>query len=302
MTANLSASVLTRLLSLSRKNGWDYQEVLVRYATERFLARIAASRWSDTFILKGGNMFVVWQGGFDYRPTMDTDFMWRGRGDSASVEKAILEIVETSLQEDDAIRFDIASLKVSPIRVQTRYGGIEATILAMIGRTRIPLHFDFGFGDRVWPAIRDERFPSLLAMESPRVRAYPKEATIAEKCRAMLEHGFENSRMKDFYDVWFLAKNYEFSFSDLETALRQTVGDIDFPSAGNVFAAFSDEFASHPLKLGQWSGFVKRSRLEGNAPTLAEACAEIREFLMPPLLKIQNLVKWSPGRGWLKNL
>ena len=299
MSANLPASVLSRLLALSRQNGWDYQEVLARYATERFLARLAVSRWANKFVLKGGNMFIVWLGGYDYRPTMDTDFLWRGRGDSLAVESAFREIAETDLPEDDAIRFDPATLKIAQIRVQTRYGGNEATLLAKIGKTRIPLHFDIGFGDRVWPAIRDEQFPALLAPESPRVHAYPMEACIAEKCHAMIEHGFENSRMKDFYDVWFLASKSEFSFGNLSEAIRRTLGErgTGFPEPDLV--AFSESFATHPLKLSQWSGFLKRTRLEGKAPSFPDACAVVRACRRPVLVPTgARPAEWTPGQGW----
>ena len=300
MSANLAASVMARLKGLAVENGWDYQQVQTRYATERFLARLAASRFKDDFVLKGGNMFIVWLGGFGYRATMDTDFLYRGKSDAAAVEAAFREIASApSPDGDDAVSFDLATLRVAPIRVRTRYGGNEVTLLARIAKTRIQLHFDIGFGDHVWPAIRTEEFPALLAATSPCVKAYPKEASIAEKLRAMLEHGFENSRMKDFYDVWLLAGRYEFRYSDLSEAVRQTLSGMELTPTGEIPVAFTDAFANATLKTSQWAGFVTRTRIRDSAPTLPVAVATIRAFLLPVLFPPASPpATWLPGKGW----
>ena len=181
MSTNLPALVMARLKALAKENGWEYPQVLARYATERFLARLAASRFADRFVLKGGNLFVVWLGGYGYRPTMDTDFLYRGRADEAALATAFREIAAApSPDGDDAISFDLSTLRVAPIRVKTRYGGNEVALLARLGKARIQLRFDIGFGDRVWPAVRTEPFPALLAGPPPQIRTYPKEASIAE--------------------------------------------------------------------------------------------------------------------------
>ena len=77
---NLAHSILDRLLNLTRQNGWNFTEVLVRYALERLIARVGKSSYSRTLILKGGTMFVVWQRGLVGRPTMDADMEFRGEG------------------------------------------------------------------------------------------------------------------------------------------------------------------------------------------------------------------------------
>lgn len=301
MSTNLPASVMARLKALAKENGWEYPQVLARYATERFLARLAASRFADRFVLKGGNLFVVWLGGYGYRPTMDTDFLYCGRADEAALDAAFREIAAApSPDGDDAVVFDLATLRVAPIRVQTRYGGNEVALLARLGKARIQLRFDIGFGDRVWPAVRTEPFPALLAGPPPQIRTYPKEASIAEKLHAMLEHGFENSRMKDFHDVWFLASRYGFRYADLAEAVRRTLADRKAELTAVPPVAFTDDFANHPLKLSQWSGFVQRTRLRDSAPPFPEAVATIRAFLLPVLYPPTPVPKdWMPENGWI---
>lgn len=299
MNTNPAASVLARLKQIAVKNGWVFQEVLVRYATERFLARLATSPFSNRFILKGGNLFLVWQGGFGFRPTMDTDFLYRGRTDPESLKTVFINVSEQSGFEEDCVLFDSRTITVGPIRARTRYGGNEVTMLARISRIRIPLHFDIGFGDRIWPDAQSAPFPSLLGTESPTIRIYPKEAAIAEKVHAMVEHGFENSRMKDFYDVWFLCTRYSFDFTTLSESIRRTFEGRKTEIPIEAPDSFSALFSNHPVKLAQWNGFLVRSRLADSSPSLPEAMKRIRSFILPVLLPGPPFSRWSSETGWL---
>ena len=77
---DVAESVLSRLLNIAKANGLVYNELLMRYILERIFYRVGKSRYSGKFILKGGNLFACWQGGFDFRPTMDADMLYRGVG------------------------------------------------------------------------------------------------------------------------------------------------------------------------------------------------------------------------------
>ena len=122
---NLAHSILDRLLNLTRQNGWNFTEVLVRYALERLIARVGKSSYSRMLILKGGTMFVVWQKGLVGRPTMDADMEFRGEGTPEGLMRVFAEIMSISME--DAIRFDLELLSAGYIREDDQYGGVRVT-------------------------------------------------------------------------------------------------------------------------------------------------------------------------------
>ena len=81
------------------------------------------------------------------------------------------------------------------------------------------MQIDIGFGDAVYPEPELVSFPVLLPMEAPLIRAYPREASIAEKFHAMVMLDIRNSRMKDFYDIWFMANTWTFDMASLRNAI-----------------------------------------------------------------------------------
>ena len=105
---DVAESVLARLLNIARANGLVYNELLMRYVLERIFYRIGTSSHSGKFILKGGNLFVCWQGGFDFRPTMDADMLYRGVGTPEQIKAVFTEIC-TAPAPDDGLRIDVAS-------------------------------------------------------------------------------------------------------------------------------------------------------------------------------------------------
>lgn len=298
MSANLPASVMARLKAANARNAWDPRETLVRYATEGFLRRLGKSPHRRALTLKGGNMFIVWMGGFGHRPTIDTDFLCRGDASPGHLLEMFRDIASVDCSEEDGLVFDPDSLAIAPIRARTAYGGSQLSIRASLGRVRIALRFDVGVGDAVWPPAREETFPVLLGASPPRVRMVPKETAIAEKLHAMIEHGELNSRMKDFYDVWFLASRFDFDFATLRTAFEKSLSRRGAWPVETPPLALTEGFAVSPHRLALWSGFVKRTRLEGSAPAFPEAVARIRAFLLPVLLPGAPKGKWTPAGGW----
>ena len=300
MSANLPESVRARLNAASRKNAWENNRTLARYATEGFLRRLGASPHRDDLTIKGGNLFVVWLGGVGYRPTLDTDFLCRGDASPRHLAEMFRDIAAIDCSAVDGLVFDASSLEIEPIRARTQYGGSQISLLALLGRTRIVLHFDVGIGDAVWPPPKLGEFPALLDAPAPRIRMYPKEAAIAEKLHAMVEHGELNSRMKDFYDVWFLASHFAFEWATLRTALEKSLSRRGVWPLPEVPLALTPGFADAPPRLSLWSGFVRRTRLQDSAPTFPEAVATIRAFLLPVLFPPTPVPKdWTPGNGWM---
>ena len=176
---NMRASVLARLKNLSKLRRQDYQHILLRYATERFLYRLSVSGYADNFVLKGGNLFVIWQNGDNSRPTMDSDLLCFGDTSHEHLRKVFDSIA--GMEDSDGIMFDADSIAVEAIREDTKYGGTRVTFNAFIGTVRIPLHFDIGVGDAITPAPELADFPVLLDGSSPHLKIYPMATVLLRR-------------------------------------------------------------------------------------------------------------------------
>jgi len=294
---NMRASVLARLKNLSRLCRQDYQHILLRYATERFLYRLSVSGYTDNFVLKGGNLFVIWQNGNNSRPTMDSDLLCFGDMSHEHLRKVFVSIA--GMEDSDGVMFDAEGIAVETIREDTKYGGTRVTFNAFIGTVRIPLQFDIGVGDAITPAPELADFPVLLDGSSPRLKIYPMATVIAEKLEAMIVRGGSNSRMKDFYDIWQLSRLAKHSARTLRTAIENT-----FQRRGTEFPrelpyALTVEFAHRPEKPVQWHAFCRKNHLSDAPLDFGEIVMSIAAFL-GPCLKYEHdrNMLWSPDNGW----
>ena len=277
---NPAASIRARLLSLSQEKGEDYQRVLGRFAIERFLYRLGTSPYRDRFVLKGATLFTLWTGE-THRPTKDLDLLGWGSSAIADVVQVVRAI--SGIREDDGILFDSKSVEGTRIKEDDEYDGVRIKFRAQLAGARIPLQVDIGFGDAVYPEPELSTFPVLLQMSAPIIRAYPREASIAEKLHAMVALDIRNSRMKDCYDVWFMANTWTFQLSLLRSAIA-----VSFQRRGSALPnelpfALTDEFLTDAQKMLQWKAFARRLNPGDNAPSLAEIGAVLRAFLLPCL-------------------
>jgi len=160
LTANLSASVLARLLTLAKQRGDDYNLLLSRFAMERFLARISASSHADRFLLKGALLFALWYE-TPHRPTRDADLLGFGPDDAADLISTFQQVA--SMELGDGIVFYAASVKAGTIREDNTYGGTRISLVGRIGSARCALQIDVGFGDAVTPQALTAVYPTLLA-------------------------------------------------------------------------------------------------------------------------------------------
>lgn len=295
---DVGASVRARLLRLARARGEDFQLVLTRYANERLLFRLANSRHSSQFVLKGAALFTLWTGK-PHRATRDLDLL--GFGDAS--EKAIRAIFSDILTADagDGVTFELASLKVAPIRGEQEYGGVRVVVSARIAAAKVRLQVDVGVGDAITPEPAVLEFPALLEFPAPRLRTYPRETVVAEKLEAMATLGLANSRMKDFYDVVLLSRLFDFDGDLLARAIRATFDRRRTPLPAGLPVALTPAFSENAAKRTQWSAFIRKSGGE-NIGTFAEAVSVIAAFLERPLNAAVNrralAVHWRPGGPW----
>ncbi|MEQ1928968.1 MAG: nucleotidyl transferase AbiEii/AbiGii toxin family protein [Parvularculaceae bacterium] len=298
--ANLAASLFARLRVLARDRNVDMQFVLRRYAIERLLARLEASPHRDRFVLKGAMLFTVWLDD-PFRPTQDLDLLGRGDPEIDAVKAAFADVCRIPI-EMDGMTFDAGALRAEAIRQDQAYGGVRVRTAAMLGRTRIPVQIDVGFGDVVTPPAQDLEFPPLLFESGPRLRAYPKETVIAEKLQAIIALGRANSRMKDFYDLLALSRLFHFDGETLAAAIQATLGRRNTPPPDDVPDGLSRSFAEDSSKIAQWTAFTAREPLLIAGPTLAATIEELAAFVLPPLTALRTGAAfrrfWPAGGPW----
>ena len=297
---NLPASVHQRLLNLDPARTHDFTPVLRRYAFERWLYRLGKSDHAESFVVKGAMLFVLWTRDLP-RTTMDLDLLGIGNLTEAGLRRVFSKIGGMKV-EPDGLTFDADTMVIEPIRDEAEYHGLRAKFLARLGNIRIPLQIDIGIGDSVWPDPEYILYPTLLDMPAPRIRAYRKETTIAEKLDAMLELGMLNSRMKDFYDIAVLAGLFSFNGAELRKALQVSLRRRVLPSLSELPVAFTDEFAQDKDKNIQWNAFLRRLGKSPAALPLQKVVMKIRNFLSPVLHALAAGTEfnesWAPGGPW----
>jgi hypothetical protein len=124
--------------------------MLINYALERWLYRMTQSAHRDRFVLKGAMLFAIWSNE-PHRSTKDLELLGYGSNSIAEMEEIFREIC---LVECNAVGLELppATVRGSVIRENRRYEGASITLLAMLGKARIPLQIDVGFGDAVTPS------------------------------------------------------------------------------------------------------------------------------------------------------
>lgn len=292
-------AVRARLLRLARERGEDFQLVLLRYANERWLYRLARSQHAGAFVLKGAALFTLWTGA-PHRATRDLDLLGFGEPHEERIRQIFAEVIALEVP-DDGILFEASSLAVAPIREEQEYRGLRAQLLARLTTARIHLQIDVGFGDAITPEATWTEFPVLLDLPAPRLRAYPRETVVAEKLEALVQLGLGNSRMKDFYDLVLLSHSFAFEGALLVQAIRATFERRKTPLPRGLPVALTSDFTGDAMKLEQWAAFVRKSGVR-DAGELAESVETIAGFLGLPLAAAVRVgpceAHWPAGGPW----
>lgn len=290
---NIAASVRQRLLNRSREDNRPFNELLQYYAMERFLYRLSVSEYEAHYILKGALMLRAWNSP-EFRPTMDIDMLGRTGNDEANIISQIREVMEVQV-DADGLSLDAESIQSERITEDADYEGIRIRFRGALGTARINMQIDIGFGDIVYPNPERAELPCMLDAPAPSLLCYSRESAIAEKFEAMVTLGELNSRMKDFYDVWLLSRQFAFECSKLAEAIRLT-----FKQRGTVLAepidAFSEAFIASRQPL--WSAFRRRLKQEHLPESFAEITAEVEAFIKPVIQDESNHSNWPPTGPW----
>lgn len=274
---NISASVLDRIRNIAKKQNFDFNFLLLRYIQERFLSRLAHSGHVNRFVLKGGFLLLAYN--IDKaRPTKDIDFLGVNvSSDRKELERLIGEIASVEL--NDGVKFLPDSIKSDVIKEDADYEGVRLKLTARIGSARNTIQIDFGFGDIVTPHPLQMDYPTLLDKEDVKVLAYSKETIVAEKFEAIVKLTTFNTRMKDFYDISFLAHEFDFEGKTLQSAIKNTFlrRQTSLASAKELLGSnFGDQASFHRY----WEAFKKRTKLT-TKQDFRNLFEGIRAFLLP---------------------
>lgn len=180
---------------------------------------------------------------------------------------------------EDGLGFEMDGLSVREIREEAKYGGVRAKFVARLGSAKIPMQIDFGVGDAVTPSAKEMKYPTLLDMDAPVVLAYPRETVVAEKLEAIVNLGMDNSRMKDYFDLWFIATEFQDDRATQASAVVRTFSRRQQSIPAQTPVGLTDAFATDAQKQAQWTAF--RDRAIGGSVSLLEVVQAVRAFAGP---------------------
>ncbi len=292
-TSNIAASIRQRLLNRARQDKRPFNELLQYYAMERFLYRLSQSAHAECFILKGALMLRVWQAP-EVRPTMDIDMLGKTDNSAEALLTQIREVLTTAV-EDDGLEYVPDSLQPDAITEGADYQGQRLRFTGTLAGARVTLQLDIGFGDAVHPAAELATFPTLLDLPAPHLLCYSRESAIAEKFQAMVSLGDLNSRMKDFYDIWLLARQFDFDSAQLAEAIGLTFSRRGTALPGAL--PFGPDFIA--AKQTQWLAFHKRLQQPNLPEQFTEVVKVLAEFLTPFLAPSDTPESYTMPKNWL---
>jgi len=279
MSKDLAASVRARLLNIAKSQDLDFNQVLVRYALERFLYRLSTSQHADRFLLKGALLFTLWYN-MPHRPTRDADLLGFGPSDLQSIGQTFRDIA--SITVDDGITFDPESVTAEDIRKDAGYAGARVVIAGELAKARCKTQIDIGFGDAVTPGPVQSKYPVLLEdFPAPRLRTYPVYTVISEKLHAIALLGMTNSRVKDYFDLWVMLDRESLNMNTLAQAISATFTRRGMAIPTDLPIGLSDEFSADPSRQTLWAAFVRKNDLA--MIPLGDVVDRIRSALVPAI-------------------
>ena len=277
--ADIAASVLAKLRNKAKESGRSYQLCLQLFCQEEFLRRVEKSKYANNLVLKGG-LFLYTLTNFDSRVTVDVDFLLRKLPNTPEQLRSVLEEIIATDTGNSFVLFEIKS--VEPIAIAKKYAGIGASLIARIKNTRTPFSIDFGVGDVIVPHQEKRKIPvQLPEFEAPVINTYSLETVIAEKLDAILSLMEFSSRMKDYYDLYYLANKFEFDEETLIKAMQKTFANRDHHFTVEQFNQVMT-FAADDGMQKKWKAFTKKINTETDDFEIV--LSVIKNFLEKPFL------------------
>ncbi|MCD7785772.1 MAG: nucleotidyl transferase AbiEii/AbiGii toxin family protein [Oscillospiraceae bacterium] len=258
---NITASVLARLRNQSKAEGITHQMGLQLFFQEEFLRKLSHSQYRENMILKGG-MFIYTLTDFDSRPTRDMDFMIRRMSrDMQNMRNTMQQICETDTG-NDYITIEVS--ETEQISLEKKYPGVRVKLIGRISNVRVPFSIDIGIDDVIVPEPVPRKITTRLdGFEAPEIYTYSLESTIAEKLDIILDRMENTTRMKDFFDIYYISSIFDFDGTTLCTAINSTLIHRNRNPDDDIFERIK-EFPNKEFFITQWSIFqpAKESGVE----------------------------------------
>lgn len=294
-----AASVHRRLLKTAREEGRPFNELLQYYAMERFLYRLSRSPYSKKFVLKGALMLVAWEAPVS-RPTSDIDLLGMTENEVGAIV-SVLKDVCTVHVDPDGMEFDPESVVGEVITEIAEYPGVRASVRGNLGAAVVRVQVDVSFGDRLVPGPKMFDYPVLLERPAPRLKGYSRESVIAEKLESIARFGMLNSRLKDYFDIWLLARRFDFDGATLGAAIEATFTNRARPVTADILTQM-EAYARDKTRAAQWRAFCRKNRLDLVPLDLSEVVTSIVEFVGPIISAIASeepsVGKWHAPGPW----
>ncbi len=284
---DISASVLAKLRNKAKASGISYQQCLQLFFQEEFLRRLSKSKYVDNLVLKGG-LFIYTLTNFESRATIDVDFLLQQLPNSVDDVKAVINEIISIHTGNDYI--EMTANDFEEISPQRKYKGISTQIIGKIKNVRVPFNIDIGVGDIIVPKSEKRKFNTRLPdFEVPEISTYSLESTIAEKFDAILQRFELTGRMKDFYDIYYLSKTFDFDGLKLQTAISETL-----QNRGTIYEKDSFEriiqLPRDPDMQTKWKYFLKT--IKNEALDFDIVISGIKVFLQPVYEAIVMAAEW----------
>ena len=290
-TKNIAVSVRNRLLNISNESNRDYNAILRQYFQERFLYRISISPYRSQLILKGAFLLMT-QSISKFRPTKDIDFL--SLSVSSDVKECVFIIKEiVKINTKDGVEFFADKIEGKKIKENADFDGVRIKVPYKMDTIKGYFSIDIGFGDKITNGPYEIEYPTLLDLPSPKIFVYSFDSAVAEKLEAIVKLNFITSRMKDFYDLIFIAENNSFNRKVLEKALLETFGNRG-TDLEDRHIIFDTVFKNNQQKQIQWVSFIKLNKLNLNI-SFYDAVSKIQSFIEPIFNEGTN-DNWNPQK------
>ena len=289
---NIADSVKARLKNIANAKKMNFDFICLKYLQERLLYRLSVSKYKTNFVLKGG-LILNFLKASEYRPTKDIDFLGiKVNNDPEQLKDIFKEIC--LVECEDGVLFDHDSIETSVIKEGMEYEGTRLKLIARLGSVRIIMTLDIGFGDIITDGAKISEYQTLLKMENPLIYIYPFETVIAEKFESIVKLNYQTSRMKDFYDIYFISRTYNFDLQKLAGSIQATFKKRG-TSISDAQRVFTIEFKTEPKFEIQWKAFIRRGNLTLDL-TFKDMMKNIELFLIPVINPPDRDLKWDHNK------
>lgn len=289
---DIAASVLAKLKNESKKQRMQLQQLLNLFFQEEFVRRLSQSSYSKNLILKGGFLLYAISE-FTTRPTVDSDYLLKSySNDIDAIESLVREVISLPSQYD-YIKFEIRNIEtISEIK---EYHGVKVNLIGYIGNTRTPFSIDFGVGDIIVPSAVERTLPVIIPeFEKPKILTYPLESIVSEKLDAIIYLMELTGRMKDFYDIYYIATTFDFQGRKLQEAIYETLSNRGTPYERDSVAAIA-KLSEETDILKRWKNFCKK--VLKYELDFKEVVKVVVDFTLPPYKSIikedEFFMNWS---------